>query len=249
MALKAPEIPKEAVPEEPWNRFLRRFQPGGPNTLEHWGQGQHITALGRTRGGKTNTLIQVIEQRRYVFAILTKREDPLFPLLKRHGFKMRSDLRELESAQTAPRVALHVKPEGLSRGAAAWQAEQVRDALHQVWEQGKWTLYLDEIATLTDQLGLGAELRQLWKEAGSSRISIVAGTQRPSRIPLEAYSQPRFLMLWKSNDREELRRLAGLNGVDPEPVRDVVTQLDRYEILLVDTWADELVRTRPPKLR
>jgi hypothetical protein len=241
MALKAPKTPKAAIPEVAWPEFTAGLH-------SDWGQGHHVTMLGRTRGGKTTTAIQLLDDRKYVFALLTKRKDDLFPLLKKHGYSMITDIADRPSIQSNPKVALHVQPEGLGRDNAKNQAEQIRRALDAVWTQGGWTLYLDEIASLSDLLNLGMELRSMWKEAASSKITLVAGTQRPARIPREAYSQARFLMFWRSNEREELRSMAGMNGVDPEPVRDVVSQLDRFEVLTVDTFSGELVRTRPPKL-
>jgi hypothetical protein len=95
---------------------------------------------------------------------------------------------------------------------------------------------------------LDTELRTLWKEAGSANVSMIAGTQRPSRVPLEMYSQARFLFFWRSQNRDLMKKLADMNAGDPELVRQVVAQLERFELLVVDTWEGELVRTRPPKL-
>lgn len=242
MVLKPPEIPKDEVAEVDWPTFLEGLHSG-------WGQGEHVSAFGRTRGGKTTTLVQWLDDRRYVFALLTKRRDDLYPLLKKRGYKIVTDLKDRPSIDSAPKIALHVSPEGLSRKEAAKQADTLRDALHQVWNEGGWTLYADEIAGMTDvPVGMATEFRSMYKEAASSKVTLVAGTQRPSRVPLEMYSQARFIAFWRSSDREELRRMAGMNGVDPEIVRAVVAQLDRYEILVVDCWSGELVRTRPPKL-
>lgn len=241
MVLKGPESPKEAIPEVSWPHFLRGLHSG-------WEQGHHISALGRTRGGKTTALVQVLEDRKYVIALLTKRHDDLFPLLKKRGFKMIDDLGKRPGIESAPRVAIHLAPDGLTKSDGVQQADRISRLLHQVWLEKGWTLYLDEIAALADTLGMGAELRSLWKEAASSKVTLVAGTQRPARVPLEMYSQPRFLMLWATQDREELRRLAGMNGANAELVRDVVQQLDRFEVLVADLWTGEMVRTRPPKL-
>src|SRR6185437_14438221 len=141
----------------------------------------------------------------------------------------------------------HIPSAGLDRKSADHQAEQINRVLHEVWRRGDYDLYIDEIAELTDLLKLDTNLRVLYKEARSSGVSIVAGTQRASRVPLEMYSQPRFIFFWRSANREELKRLAEMNAGDPELVRSVIPQLDRYEILIVDTLEGELVRTRPPK--
>lgn len=241
MALAAPKISKETVPEVAWEKLLPRLH-------KLWEPGQHLSALGATGGGKTTTLIQVEDGRRNVVALLTKLRDPLFKDLKSRGYMMLSRVDEWPEKDWHPKVALHIPSTGLDRKSAKTQSETIQSVLHQVWKRGDYDLYVDEIAELTDLLGLDVDMRVLYKEARSSGVSIVAGTQRASRVPLEMYSQPRFLLFWRSSNREELKRLAEMNAADPELVRSIIPQLDRYEVLMVDALEGELVRTRPPKL-
>lgn len=242
MALKAPEIRKEEVPEIAFGDFLRGLH-------SDWQQGQHITALGYTGGGKTTTLTQLLDPRKYVITLVTKRRDDLMPLMKRRGYRIIDSLDKRVSHEAHSKWVLHIPPTGLTKKDNVAQAEQITDALHRIWEEQGWTLYIDEIAELADLLGLSTELRAIWKEARSSKVSLVVGTQRPSRIPLEAYSQARFMLLWRSKDRNESKRLAEMNASDPEMVRQVVVQLAHHEILAVDTLTGELVRTSPPALK
>ena len=241
MALKSPEISKDTVPEVAWEQLLPRLH-------RLWEPGQHLSAIGSTGGGKTTTLIQVEDGRRHVVALLTKLRDPLFKELRTRGYKELSSVAEWPSKDWHPKVAIHIPSTGLDRASSVRQAAMIQRILHEVWRRGDYDLYLDEIAELTDLLKLDVDLRVLYKEARSSGVSIVAGTQRASRVPLEMYSQPRFLFFWRSQNREETKRLAEMNAGDPQLVRDVIAQLDRYEVLVVDTIEGELVRTRPPKL-
>ena len=214
-----------------------------------WEQGQHMTLLGRNGSGKTTAAIQILDQWDYVVALLTKRNDDLFPLFRKRGYHMLRPGKEWPAVEAAPKVAVHLPPEGLGRAETAKQSSQIRDVLAKVWEQGKWTLYIDEIAQLSDLGGLSTELRSLWKEARSSDVTIVAGTQRPSRVPIEAYSQPRFLCLWRTNDADQQKRLGEMNAIDPMPVRMKVGELGRFQILVVDTYTDDMAITQPPKLK
>lgn len=241
LALKAPQISKEYVPEVGWNELQASLH-------ELWEPGQHLSALGATGGGKTTTLIQLLDGRPHVIALLTKLRDPLFPHLKKRGYLNLKDVSEWPAKDWHPKVALHIPSTGLDRKSADAQAAMISRILHEVWQRGDYDLYIDEIAELTDLLKLDTNLRVLYKEARSSGVSIVAGTQRASRVPLEMYSQPRFLLFWRSSNREELKRLAEMNASDPELVRSIIPQLDRFEILVVDALMGELVRTRPPKL-
>ncbi len=79
-------------------------------------------------------------------------------------------------------------------------------------------------------------------------MSVWAGTQKGVRAPREMYDQPRFLFFWGTRNRDELKRIADMNASDPEMARQIVAQLDRYEVLVVDAWEDVMVRVRPPKL-
>lgn len=245
MAIKAPDQAlKTTVPEVPWEEFRARFA----HDWRNGGEGQHVSGVGRTRSGKTTTMVQMLDDRRYVVVLLTKRRDPLYAHFRKRGYKMVDDLNEWPSRDWHPKVALHLPTEGLHRPAAVRQAAKIRSVLDRCWSQGNLDLYVDEISELHDLLGLETELRTFYKEAGSSNVSLWAGTQKGVRAPREMYDQPRFLFFWPTRNRDELKRIADMNASDPELARQVVAQLERYEVLVVDAWEDVMVRTRPPKL-
>ena len=231
----------DAIAELPWEQVLEHLE-------YEWQQGEHLTAIGRNGSGKTTALIQVLDRRHYVFALLTKRRDELFGQFQQRGYEMIGDVDEVPDPQLKAKVALHIPPGGLGREETEKQADQIREALHYVWDAGGWTLYIDEIAQLSDLSGLSTELRSLWKEARSSRVSLVAGTQRPSRIPLEAYSQPRYLFFWRTSDEQQLKRLSEMNTSDPEVVRQAIVRLKTHEILVVDAYDESFAKTTPPPL-
>jgi len=244
LAIKAPELRKEEVPEVPWDEFQVRF-------FQDWdngGEGQHVSAVGRTRSGKTTTITQMLDGRRYVVVLLTKRKDPLYVKFRQRGYKVVNDVNEWPSRDWHPKIAIHLPTEGLTKASAQRQGSMIRRVLDEVWSRGDLDLFIDEISELHDLLGLETELRTFYKEAGSSNVSVWAGTQKGVRAPREMYDQPRFLFFWPTRNRDELKRIADMNASEPEVARQVVAQLDRYEVLVVDAWEDVMVRTRPPKL-
>lgn len=241
MVLKAPQVGKEYAPEVPWASFLNGLH-------ANWEVGHHLSALGRTGGGKTTCCVQILDAPRDVVVLLTKLTDPLFQKLRSRGYKLVTNIDDWPSREWHPKVAVHLPPSGLDRKSGEQQATLIRRVLHRVWRQGNSVLYLDEIAELTDLLNLKTEMRAMYKEARSAGVSIVAGTQRPAWVPKEMYSQPRFLLFWRTTDRNDQKAYAEMNGVDPEPIRAIVAQLAKFEILAVDTDNGELVRTRPPRL-
>ena len=244
MTIKAPEIDKREVPEVSWDEFQERFF----FDWDNGGEGQHVSAIGRTRSGKTTTITQMLDGRRYVVVLLTKRRDPLFAKFKERGYKTVRDLGEWPEKDWHPKIAIHCPTQGLAKGDAIKQGDLVRRVLDEVWERGDLDLFVDEISELHDLLGLQTELRTFYKEAGSSNVSVWAGTQKGVRAPRELYDQPRFLFFWGTRNRDELKRIADMNGSDPETARQIVAQLDRYEVLVVDAWDDVAVRVRPPAL-
>ncbi len=244
MAIKAPEIDKREVPEVGWDEFVQRFN-------VDWaagGSGQHVSGVGRTRSGKTTTLVQMLDHRRFVVALLTKRVDPLYASFKKRGYHTIKDVTEWPERDWHPKIAIHVPTEGLTKGAAVKQANTIRRILDRAWTVGNLDLFVDEISELHDLLGMETELRTFYKEAGSSDVALWAGTQKGVRAPREMYDQPRWLFFWPTRNRDELKRIADMNASDPELARQVVAQLDRYEVLVVDAWEDVMVRVRPPKL-
>lgn len=244
MAIKSPEISKDVVPEVGWEEFQTRFF----QDWENGGDGQHVSAVGRTRSGKTTTITQMLDGRKYVVVLLTKRKDPLYAKFRQRGYKTVTDISEWPSKDWHPKIALHIPTEGLTKQSAVRQGDKIRRVLDEVWSRGDLDLFVDEISELHDLLGLETELRTFYKEAGSSNVSVWAGTQKGVRAPREMYDQPRFLFFWPTRNRDELKRIADMNASDPELARQVVAQLDRYEVLVVDAWEDVMVRVRPPKL-
>ena len=244
MSIKSPEIKKTVVPEVRWEEFQRRFF----HDWENGSEGQHVSAIGRTRSGKTTTVTQMLDGRKYVVVLLTKRRDPLYAKFRQRGYKVVTDVGEWPSKDWHPKIAIHAPTEGLTKEAGLRQGARIRRVLDEVWSRGDLDLFVDEISELHDLLGLQTELRTFYKEAGSSNVSVWAGTQKGVRAPREMYDQPRFLFFWPTRNRDELKRIADMNASDPELARQVVAQLDRYEVLVVDAWEDVMVRVRPPKL-
>jgi hypothetical protein len=106
---------------------------------------------------------------------------------------------------------------------------------------------VDELRYLTETLKLSRHMELLWQQGRSVGISVVAGTQRPARVPLAAYDQATHLFLFRDSDRRNLDRLADLSGdVDKVLVRETVQTLAPHEVLYVDTRRGTMAITRSP---
>lgn len=86
---------------------------------------------------------------------------------------------------------------------------------------------------MTDFLHMDRLMRWLLQQTRSTKITVVAATQRPAFIPLAFYSMPSWLVFWNNRDATDLKRIAGLGGVDGKVIRHEVSNLRHREILIV----------------
>lgn len=222
----------------PWNDFLPRFD---------WRQGEHVSLLGPTGGGKTTLALQLLDRRGYVVAIGTKPRDPTLDYLrKRAGFHQ---LDQLPVRVDRPsRVIVWPRMRTLDRAKKRELAGRVRETLDRAYTAGGWTIYADEFAFITRTLRLGDELTDIWQQGRSNGVTLIGCSQRPRHIPLDAYSAASHLFLWRTNDTYDLKRLEGLNGADSKAVRAIVPNLPRHHVLYVSTRTGAMAVTVAPKL-
>jgi len=223
------------VPSLPWETAVRSLE---------WRQGEHLTLLGHTGGGKTSLARLLLPLRSYTVTVATKpRDESLEAFIRADGWH-RSRRWPVEPRRH-PRVVYW--PHSGSLGDVERQREAVREVLESVWQTGAWAIYFDEVRYIADQLGLQRELEQLLLQGRALGISIVGATQRPAFVPLEFYSEAHHLFLWRSNDKRNLVRVSEIGGdVDTAEIRETVARLVKHEVLYVNTRSGDMWRTLPP---
>lgn len=206
-------------------------------------QGEHITLVGKTGSGKTTLAIGgLLPMRDFVVVMATKMEDSsLYKPLLKQGFVI-SDKPELD-AKKHRKIIFKPKISDLSKDSRAAQAEGFRNVLTYAFAEGNWTIYMDEIRYLSDNLKLETELETLWLQGRSLGITMIAATQNPVSIPLVAFDQASHLFLWRQTDKYRVDRMAEFAGSEARTVRALVPVLPRHEALYVRTIDDLLVRT------
>lgn len=226
-----------SVPFIPWQRFVQQFQ---------FGQGEHITLIGKTKSGKTTMAVQprgLLSMRKAVVVVATKPIDNgLYPPLERQGY-VQTDNPKLD-AKKQPKVIFRPKILGPSGDDRKRQAEQFRALLFVLWAQGGWTIYLDEIRYLTELLKLKEELDTLYLQGSSLGLTLIAATQEPVAIPRVAFGQIEHLFYWKQTDRDRVQRMGELAGTESQIVRAVVPQLPKHEALYIRVQDDVLAKTK-----
>lgn len=211
-----------------WDEFLPWFR-------KHWKQGEHVTMVAPTQQGKSTLAKAIMDIRKYVVVFVTKARDPLMPKLEAEGFKRVEAFigqpeiypRQLLVPSTGKRIA----PMTMKRK----QREAFESAIWQIFDAGKWTVWLDEGRYITDTLKLQGDVEFLFLQGSALKISIVFLTQRPAKVPLEVYDQSTHLFFWRDNDESNRRRIGGLAGESGDILWREVAKLNQYEFIYLNT--------------
>jgi len=84
-------------------------------------------------------------------------------------------------------------------------AHQTREGyamLDRVWEQGGWTVVIDELWYVEKLLKLGPWVERLLTQGRSKEISVIVGMQRPAQISRFAISQCTHLFSFRVEGRD-----------------------------------------------
>lgn len=199
--------------------------------------------IGPTGCGKTTLATKLLPIRSYVAVMATKPRDPILKTFQNMGYTVTRNWPPRLPPEIAPRVVFWPKSETMD--SIKRQAPQVGAALRDIYRQGGWTVYFDELRYVTDFLGLKREVELLLLQGRSLGVSVVCGAQRPAWLPLTVYDQATHLFLWRESDRRNLQRMGELGGVDSNRIMRVLPKLEKHECLYVNTRDGEMFRTVP----
>jgi energy-coupling factor transporter ATP-binding protein EcfA2 len=212
------------APRVPWDVFLR----------DHltWRNGEHFALIGPTGQGKTTMLMNLLPLHPYVVVFATKPRDASMDRLLQRGY-VRMDRWTSLPANRAPRRVLW--PSAMELDSEEAQAIVFHDAFRRIYREGHWTVAIDELWYMANELKLGKDVRLYLLQARSLGISLLVATQRPANIPLEVYDQSTHLMFWRDNDERNLSRLSGISWRSADMIRYLIANLDEYQVLYVNT--------------
>lgn len=225
-----------------WKEFFRRLA---------WHQGEHVTLVGPTGCGKSLLSTQLMEKRSFVVALgtkpTTKEDETLEYLHKKGGYKLiRSwDRMPTLAGRNKLRVLLWPKYNGIRDRPN--QRVQIATALDEMFSAGSWGVWADELWYIENRLGLSDLTQEYWTQSRALDVSLVGATQRPRHVSLLAYDQATHLFFWRDNDEDNLRRIAGLGGLNSKQIRATVAGLPRHDALYVNTRTGDMFVTRAEK--
>jgi len=202
-----------------------------------WNQGEHVTAIGPTRSGKTTLLLELVKKRQNVVLFLTKpRDEVLTRYLKANQFRR---IKQWPGDYDDHRLALWPAFSGVH--SFAEQRNVFYRAINGngkrgdgIFQEGCWTIVIDETWYFSNTLRLGRELDMLWTQGASNDLTMVAGTQRPRDISQMALDQATHFCFFQVADRYELQRLSEVTGNVADIVKGTVPQLKPHEFLYIN---------------
>jgi len=212
-----------------------------------------MAIVGMTGSGKTVLATSIITSRDFVVVLGTKsRDSSLYAPLEAKGFVRVESWDPWEWRETGHRRVIFAPPLELTDEpgpkevdrAIADQAAAFRTALIQIFKAGGWCVYADEIAYLTNDLGLASVFNLLWLQGRSLGISIVSATQRPRSVPLNTFQMAEWFIVYRVSDREDRRRASELVGPLAPVVFETAARLPRHEFVIVHKSDDQILRSR-----
>jgi hypothetical protein len=198
-----------------------------------WHQGEHVVILGPTGTGKTYFSQPILDIREYVCVLAVKPRDDTLERFRdgwQYGYKQYSVIKKWPPPHGYNRVVYWEKPKGIDK--TVEQAQHIHKALDIMYRQGSWTIYFDDAGYIAGTLGLGRALGVLLNQGRSSHLNIVVVVQRPTsvvaRVPKEAFSQPRHKLLFKYENRDELKAAATVADMDVYQLQEWMRELQTY---------------------
>lgn len=231
------ERAKSVAPVLPWAVFTGK--------VFRWRQGEHLAMIGPTGSGKTTLSLHLLGLRKYVVALGTKPADQTLDMLVNDaGFKRFESWENVESDRYPKRI---IWPDARALHSAQAQRREFRNALAEIYRQGSWCVYIDELWFIIHHLKLELEIRTYLQQARSIGISLAVATQRPAFVPLEIYDQSTHLFFWRDNDERNLSRISGISWRSSADIKHLISELERHQVLYINTITGDMFRTTCPE--
>jgi len=166
-------------------------------------------------------------------------------LISKHGYEKFDRWPGFLSPKDHPRRVIW--PDARRLDSEDLQEKVFTDTLARIYRTGNWTVAIDELWYFTNVLNMGGIVKTYYLQARSLDISLIAGVQRPAWVPREMYTSCTHLFFWRTNDETDLKSLSGIGARSATLIREVVSNLDRYESLYINTRSGQMCRVKVPK--
>lgn len=205
----------------PFAEFMRTLQ---------WKQGEHLMLAAPTQCGKTTLASYLTARRSHVVVLASKTRDD--NLRKRYA-----DYRRYPSwppHRGDKRVMLWPRQQPTLSETVTHQRAIFKTCLDSVSRQTGWCVVVDEAHWCSQFLRLDREIAVLHHQGSSSGVSMVTLTQRPAWIPRIIYSSASHVFIGHTSDKDDLKALSNLGGVDAREVSETVMNMGRHDLLYLN---------------
>lgn len=195
---------------------------------DRWLPGQHVAIIGPTGSAKTTILCGILRRKKFVLGFDPKGGSKTlastgYPRLTKWPPPRRvyDDMAEGKPARflVGPIVKVRADLDRLKAIEAA--------ALDGAFEQGGWTVAIDEFQILSDRrmMNLGTQVEALLIAAREKGVSVVTLFQAPRWVPRAATDQASWVFVALSQDDDVVKRLAEILGRDQAEIRGAIKGL------------------------
>lgn len=216
-----------------WKNFNQSFR---------WRQGEHLAAVAPTGAGKTTLFAALLARRKFNLFFGTKLDDTLYHQIQRKGYTRIESIDELRSYDS--KILLWPKPGKTIAETYYKQRLAFKDALNELVKQGGWTIWLDECKYLAEQLKLEKELTFCLEQLRSINGTVVSGAQRPVWMPRSVLSNASHAFIWRTNDKDDARRLADIAGLDAKLIMNEAKMLNPYEFVYINAREGDIIKSK-----
>lgn len=221
------------VPFIEWDSFWGMLYNGD----QRWEQGEHIALIGSTGCGKSTLAMELLKLRRYTTLLCTKPYSPtLSKYIKANDYQTFREWPSKIPAARAPRRAIW--PDVTRVGNIPQQRYAIGHAMEQIYTEGYWCVYADELRYVSDNLNLRPIVELFLQQGRELGVSFVGGMQRPKFVPLLVYSQSTHLFFWRERDMRNLETISAINSIDSRFTAQQIINLQPHEFLYVNTRID-----------
>lgn len=218
------------LPHPSWAAFTRRFTP-------RWKQGEHVFIAGQTGSGKTELELKLLALKPNWFKgiLISKPEDATLKIPEAADYRTLLRMNAKTMRSTYQNLFIAPKEQKNTPAMKMEQRAAFAEALNYMYHSSGWVVGMDEVAYMHEQLKLFDEIAILSHMGRAKGITVVAGTQRPARIPVIVPQSATHAFISRTGRSTDLKTLAEIGGGSKD-VRDAINSLrDKHDFLYVDT--------------
>jgi hypothetical protein len=232
-----------------------------------WQPGQHIAAIGKTREGKTNFFVWLLnETRKYVLALDPKGEDeslsasgwdrvgtvPFGTGKPKWGSGEWRLWRTIEQDRAEGRpVRLIAGVHSRTREADAYNKRLMADAVEYCRQVGGFTLYVDEHQVFSDprMFNLGKDIARQAITAARDGVSVITSMQYLAWVERASTRQATMIAMCRTGDPDLIRSAAQMAGRPWKMIGAALDELPKFWWLIVpDEQRAPMLMVRAPKV-